>query len=271
MVKLVVSDMDGTLLDREARLIPEVLDMVRELRRRDICFTIATGRVLSKAERYIRQMDLRDIPYIACNGATVIRNGKPLVNNLIPVAGLRSLLTRARQMKMSIIYAVDGVEYTFEMTPWVRHDQEKSGYFYKERPFSEEEWSRLWVDKFTVMDDVRDGRISEIEAMANDLSGQYFFTRYLDRAIEIVDKDSTKGSALMRVAGLMGVTMDEVLAVGDHQNDMEMIQIAGTGAAVSNATESLKTVADYVCANPNGLGVVEAVERYVFRRNEGIL
>lgn len=83
-------------------------------------------------------------------------------------------------------------------------------------------------------------------------------------AIHITDPSVNKGSSLIEVAGEMGVKPDEILAVGDSENDLEFLSAAGVKVAVSNADNELKDIADYVTSKPHGDGVKEAVERYIF-------
>lgn len=261
MIKLVVSDLDGTLLDRNAALSPQTIEAVTALQSRGVLFTIATGRVECTAQPFVAQLGIK-IPYIACNGATLVENGKALERHQISASALRELLERAQEMGMSILYTLNGIEYTFEKTPWVLYDEEKYGHNYPLRPFSKADWSDLLVDKFTIMDDVRDGRIELIERMCKELSDRYCFTRYSDKAIEVVDKNATKASALQSLTKLLGIPLAQVMAVGDHQNDVEMLRSAGIGIAVANATDAAKAAADYICAFSNAQGVTEAIERF---------
>jgi len=82
-------------------------------------------------------------------------------------------------------------------------------------------------------------------------------------AIHITDPSVNKGSSVIKVAANIGVKPDEILAVGDSENDMEFLSAAGVKVAVSNANPELKDIADYVTTKPHGDGVKEAVERYI--------
>lgn len=82
-------------------------------------------------------------------------------------------------------------------------------------------------------------------------------------AIHITDPKVNKGSSLVKVAADIGVKHDEILAVGDSENDIEFLSAAGVKVAVSNADHELKNIADYVTINPHGDGVREAVEKYI--------
>ena len=82
-------------------------------------------------------------------------------------------------------------------------------------------------------------------------------------AIHITDPSINKGSSVTKVAENIGVKANEILAIGDSENDIEFLQAVGIKVAVSNADQELKDIADYVTTQPHGDGVKEAVEKYI--------
>jgi phosphoglycolate phosphatase (TIGR01487 family) len=82
-------------------------------------------------------------------------------------------------------------------------------------------------------------------------------------AIHITDPSVNKGSSVIKVAEDMGVKPNEVLGIGDSENDIEFLSYVGVKVAVSNADQELKDIADYITQKPHGNGVKEAVEKYI--------
>jgi len=82
-------------------------------------------------------------------------------------------------------------------------------------------------------------------------------------AIHITDPSINKGSSLIKVAADIGVKPKQILAIGDSENDLEFLSVAGTKIAVSNADKELKNIADYVTKKAHGNGVKEAIEKYI--------
>jgi len=80
--------------------------------------------------------------------------------------------------------------------------------------------------------------------------------------VEVTRKGTTKQTMLARYAELCGIRQEEVMAVGDHLNDLEMVAWAGTGVAVGNAVPGLKEAADYVTVRERSYGVEEAVKHF---------
>jgi HAD superfamily hydrolase (TIGR01484 family) len=84
--------------------------------------------------------------------------------------------------------------------------------------------------------------------------------------LEFSHPEATKGHALAALAEFYGIKREEVIAIGDSFNDLEMIEYAGLGVMVANAREELKSLADYVTKANNGAGVVEVIEKFVLGR-----
>lgn len=261
MIKLVISDMDGTLIDKDEVLSDKAINIARRLHDQGILFTIATGRVESMAEDYVKRLGIK-IPYVACNGVTIVQGDKVLQRNTVPLKGLRPIVEKADSMGMSLVYSIDGLEYVYKVTPWIERQRVQFDRYHRVRLPGEQEWESLLIDKLMVMDDVREGAIAILEAMCMELPEAYGFTRYTNKSVEIVSRKSTKASALKTLVEFLDIDMSQVLAIGDHQNDIEMIREAGIGAAVSNATDGLKKEADYVASGKCVVGVEEIVERF---------
>lgn len=261
MIKLVISDVDGTLIDKDEVLSSRAVKMAKALHDKGTLFTIATGRVECLADKYVKELGIQ-IPYIACNGVTIVKGNEVIQRNKIPLLGLRSIIEKADSMGMTLVYSIDGEESVYKVTPWVESQRIKFDRYHKVHLLEEEDWKNLYIDKLMIMDDVREGAIQVLEDMCKELPEEYGFTRYTNKSVEVVNKASTKASALQELVKILGIEMQEVLALGDHQNDIEMIQKSGIGAAVSNATEDLKAAADYIASNRCVDGVLETVEKF---------
>lgn len=90
-----------------------------------------------------------------------------------------------------------------------------------------------------------------------------FFWAYTDKYVEIFAKDVSKGNALLRLANHLGVSKENIICIGDSQNDLSMFQIAGMKFAVGNAIDEIKKEADYVVASNDEDGVAEAIINYI--------
>lgn len=260
MIKLVVSDMDGTLLARDSNLSGRAFAMKQKLKEKGILFTMATGRSQCLSEGFEQALDL-EIPYIACNGAVILRQGRVLEQYTIPLLSLRPLAEEADSLGMSVVFSRDGSEFYYRETPWILENR-LQGLYQNRMELSDRIWAEARLEKVMIMDGRRTGRIALMEEMCRQLPPEYGFTRYTDMSVEIVNHRANKAQGVRFLSRYLGIPMDEILAVGDHQNDCEMLQAAGVGAAVSNAIPAVKECADYIAEKDHLEGVIEAVQHF---------
>lgn len=257
MVKLIVCDMDGTFVGKSEELPKDASRYIQQLEKAGIGFTVATGRSDGYMEERIEKMQLKT-PYIANNGATIMQGRTALMRKQFPIKGLREIAELAHERGFSIIYTFAGKERVTEITPWIIHEGEKHGHPFTAAPFTEEEWETLKVDKVLVYDETRSGRIEEIEAMCPSVC-EASFVRYGDKAVELMEKTANKASGLVELCRILSVSTEDVLAIGDDTNDVELFRLAGASAAVANGKPAAKACAKYICKNEEFEGVKEAV------------
>lgn len=261
MIKLVVCDMDGTMIGHDEKIPPDAADFIAALEARGVMFTVATGRAEGYMREKVAEMGLCH-PYIATNGATIMEGDKAVVRKQFPIAQIREVAEFARTLGMSVLYTFKGEERVEEITDWISYEGKKRGITYQPRPFTEEEWRTLRADKILIMDPVRAGKIDLLEEKVRATPGDFAYVRYRNKALEFNERSANKAAALGELAKLLHVDLQEVLAVGDDDNDIEMFQTAGISAAVGNVSENARPYADYVCKGQQFEGVKEAVAKF---------
>ena len=102
--------------------------------------------------------------------------------------------------------------------------------------------------------------VKQVKEILKDFDVKIYDTNF---ALHITDPAVNKGTSLVQVAGDMGILPEEILAIGDSENDLEFLNVAGVKVAVANAEPELKSIADYVTEKPYGDGVKEALERFL--------
>lgn len=264
MIRLVVTDVDGTIVGKDEVLSGDMADYVKGLAKRGIAYTIATGRVDGLVKGYVDRMEIK-LPYAACNGGAIVQGGEVLERKTIPLKVLKEVIELADRMDMSVMYSVDGVESAYRLTPYVKDQQERYGRYLKPSGFTDREWESFMVDKVIVMAKYRDGSLDAIEELCKGLAPVIGYKRYANKAIDILNPEATKENGVKNLAGRLGVPMSDVLFVGDDLNDVKCLEQAGIGAAVANAQDSAKEAADYVTEKPCYEGVIEAIEKFVIK------
>lgn len=259
-VRLVVTDLDGTLLDENKEISDEAVQAIRGLRDRGILFTFITGRPWCAAVRFARRAGI-DLPVITCNGAVIHRDEQIIWQRTMELAPLRPVLEQAVAEGLTVLCSQDGDEFAFSGTAWARKRD------YPVRAPSAALW-QMRADKVNIMSGEGTQAFRRLLPQLDLLRDLYAIVCYGDTGCEIVARGNSKAAALQVYSALYGIPLEETLAIGDNENDLEMLRLAGTGAAVANATESAKQAADYVCESDRTRGVLEAIRRFCGEERE---
>lgn len=257
-IKLVVSDIDGTLIRRGEPFPQAVKEVVKELKKRGIAFTFASGRLPYMISPFMEEMEL-DVPVCACNGTLLYQGSQIIEHHPVKLALLKDLMEAALSMGMTVLYAIDGIEYCLEENEAVKRKRKERGSYHKIRGISNGEWESLEVDKVNILDENR--LTSKLTPWEDPLAGICDITHYGDSGIEIVAAGYGKQYGLSRLAEIMDVSPDQILAIGDNENDNEMIKFAGVGGVVANGIPETKACADIVAEQESGEGVAEIIRR----------
>jgi len=245
--KLLVFDLDGTLLDGDRRIPADVRRILFVLRDKGIQTTLATGRPFAATRRYIEELDL-PIPVIVFNGAVVAApGGECLWSRRIPkeeaIEALRSIAGCGLPAYVYLEPA-DGAFHTDRASEAATYIQAKDGVGCEITT----DLARLVEDRahdpiklFSIgpretLEAVR----AEFESKAPNLT--CVFSEH--DMLEFLGEGVTKGAALHVLGERVGAGVDEIMAFGDNLNDLEMIREAGVGVAMSTAPEDLHHAAD---------------------------
>ncbi|OPY55732.1 MAG: Sugar phosphatase YidA [Pelotomaculum sp. PtaU1.Bin035] len=260
--KLVAADLDDTLLDDNLQLTGRVKEAIVAVRAAGVQFTISTGRMYRSAVPYARELGL-DLPLITYQGALVKNalSGEVLLYRPLPLIFARDIIARIHELGYHLNAYLDDVLYMENDTPEGRRYSQISGI----KP-------ELVGDLLKILD--RDP--TKIVAIAGEpqldrlnaelaplYAGKVHIAKSKPFFLEFSHPLATKGHALKTLAGHFGIKREEIMAVGDSYNDLEMLEYAGLGVVVANARDEIKKRAGYVTIAPNGEGVAEALEKFV--------
>lgn len=261
-IKLIVSDLDGTLLSPDHRLRDDVLGAIRSFQLQGGYFTIATGRPLLTARRTIERLGI-ELPVILCNGAVIAVKGEPVESHGIDAGGLAGLLRDAAEAGVNVLqFRSDSIE-VFRRTSAIEQFEHKEEIACRVVPLEKEVWAQGTLEKVILLGDIKTS-LGVWERWRSRLGEMVAALQSESDYLELVSIRAGKGAALRKVAGMLGVKRHETMAIGNQMNDLSMLQEAGIGVAVANSAESLKQAADYICRASYGEGVAEAIKVWAF-------
>lgn len=246
MIKLIASDLDGTLLQNGAQeLTPRAIELIHRLTQKGIHFVAASGRQYDN-ERLVFHKIRDEISYIAENGSLCIHQGKVISKGIIPDDLARRILDEIKKKP--------GYEIVVS--------RQDACYIEDNDPAFVDHIVNVMNNTTKIVDDVRnvEGPILKI-AIANMTShdlGEYL--RHLKDMfapeikvvtsghiwIDFIIPDCNKGTALNHLLNLFKVKPEECVVFGDQYNDIEMLELAGKSYAMSNAAPGVAAHADCV-------------------------
>jgi Cof subfamily protein (haloacid dehalogenase superfamily) len=253
---LLVSDLDGTLIDHSLTLDPAMVTALREAPARGLFVTLATGRMPEAAERYSAALDIRT-PVIFYNGALIRHpeTGHELLRLLLPRGVLRRAWDVIAHAPVHPLFFRDDRLYCVDRTPPVREYCEEEGLrvhvvedpaaFLSEGAFVKS----LLIGHPDALDVVRSGLEEAVAGMARVM-------RTRSNYLELIPPTASKGLALARLAEYLEVPLARVIAVGDQENDVDMLRAAGLGIAMPHAPEAVRQAADRVAPGPDTGGLL---------------
>lgn len=260
--KLIAVDLDDTLLSEDFQLTVRVKEAVAAVRAAGAQFTISTGRMYRSAVLFARELGL-DIPLITYQGALVKNSlsGEVLIYRPLPLVYAREIIARVHQLGFHLNGYLDDRLLVEHDTPEGSRYAAMSGV---EAEVVGDFLKYLDRDPIKVLTISEEPLLDQLSAELTPLyEGKVHIVKSKSHFLEFAHPQATKGDALAHLAGYFGVRREEIMAVGDSYNDLEMLEYAGLGVVVANAREDIKKKAGYVTAAPYGEGVVEALEKFV--------
>jgi Cof subfamily protein (haloacid dehalogenase superfamily) len=259
---LVVADIDGTLVTRNREITPGVLAAVRAAQADGVRVCLATGRIWLSARQYFERLGA-DPPAILYNGGLVydFRTATVLRRIHLDYEHARAVLEVLREVPevQPHLYAGDRV-YTGRVNELTDRYRRKDSVQVEEVgdlvAFLPRDPMKILI--IGARPDLEQA-VARIRTIPMPINTVFSEETYL----EILPVGSSKGVALEFVAAHLGLALEEVVAVGDNLNDLEMLRTAGLGVAMGNAPEALKSAADAVTRTNDEEGVRDVIERFV--------
>ena len=258
-IKMIVCDLDGTLLDDNHCLAEETEAAIARFVDKGGLFTIATGRNWYAAKSIVKRLNI-NIPVICSNGSVLANEDEVLYQSVFSAAELSAFLDEAGRSGLTVLlFEHEGVHAYGHAAGMARFRQKEKVTCRRASSFAE--IASVSAQKIVLLGSIEKS-LALWKQYGMDGSRDYTFMQSESDFFEIVKKGENKGAALRRLARLQEVLSRDILAIGNHMNDLEMLVEAGVGVAVSNAYAELKMYADYVCTHSYGDGVIEAIEKY---------
>lgn len=237
---MVALDVDGTVVDRDGVLAPEMADAIAKVLAAGVPVVLATGRAWHSTRELVEVLGLPTGPTVCSNGAVIVSYPPQEIVQAVTFDP-REVIERVEAFAPGTLIAVEEIGRGFRLNDHFP-EGDLTGELVVQSP---EELGAEPVTRIILRDPRRS--VDDFVSLAQHLGLQgvtYFvgWSAWLDIAPEGVNK----ATALAQVAADLGVKAEDVLAAGDGRNDIEMLAWAGRGVALAEAPDEVKAVADAV-------------------------
>ena len=261
-VKMVVSDMDGTLLNSDHEMSNRFFELFEALKKHNILFVAASGRQYNSILNKLYSIK-NDIIVVAENGGYVMRRDEELLSTLLPKE--KQQITLGALSKVRHIHPVlcgkEGAYLTGKSEAFI-------------------DLLRQYYSSFNIVEDLSevDAEILKIAIYHFESSEQYIYpyVKHLEddlkvkvsgpNWVDISSPNANKGFALQKLQELYSVSPSETIVFGDYNNDLEMLAQAQFSFAMENAHINVKKAAKYQTASNNDFGVEKILEQLLAQK-----
>lgn len=269
-IKLIAIDIDGTLLSDDLTISPKNIEILREVKERNVLVTLCTGRPHVAAKHFANILDIEG-PLISHNGAYIVdtRSKKILLNDTLDKETAIDILEFAgkdSRFTFSVHYGDECyIEKEDEFNIFV---QTKVNMVDPQLVPSLIEYIKCRRENPTKL--LATGSDRDLDELTPTLKRKFNlragFLRSGTNYLDIMALSVSKGRGLEILSRLLDIDRREIVAIGDNFNDLDMLCFAGIGIAMANAPEEVRLKADMVVPSNNEDGVAFAIQKLMDER-----
>ncbi len=263
-IKLVLCDVDGTLLNSKKEISPATVEAIKKLKQAGMLFGIATGRPYNGIKKKIVDWNIEEYVdvIVGMNGAQCYDAIHQTLNsyNLISVQNVQEIVTTyMNEGFYPSVYENQQMLMVKELAPAVRSAQLNCMETIIVQP------ERIWQEpREKILFGIEEGKMPIIQSFyQNHLSESYHAFKTQKDLFEFVDKSVSKSYGISQFCKMNGLEMQEVCVFGDTTNDVEMLRDSGLGICMSNGTQDAKDVSDFITKSNDEDGISWYVENYL--------
>lgn len=261
MIKMIATDIDGTILKWGLDFTPAMKNCVEKLKQSGIKLVLVTGRMHCATLPVAKELGL-DTPIISYQGGLI----KDCHNNTLYQKNLsndyaKEIIQWARKNNIHINLYLDDQLYVEEDNDIVKSYTDGKFIDYTVCNFDNLEIEN--VNKILAID-LTDAE--KVTGWVNELKEKYpdlYIVKSTPYFCEIGCSDAKKSLGVHHLCNMWGIKLEEVLTIGDQNNDIDLVQCGGIGVAMGNGTPELKECADFITDTVENDGFVKAVEKFV--------
>ena len=260
MRKLIDLDLDGTLISSDQTISKKNREALKKCIDMGIMVSIHTGRCAASVREIIKDLDLKGYHASSSGAALINENLELCFMKKMPVKFVREVFEVSRELKIPFIGQTSDSLISYE-TRYADLDYiiENSAFFKHVPDMTIDEVVKNTLQITLFLSDTDPLNTYIKDRFEKDLK----FRRAGKMFVNIIDNQAGKLTGLKKVMELEGLKREELMAMGDTEVDLGIINFAGTGVAMENSPDEVKTAADFVSKHCEEDGVAYAIEKFV--------
>ncbi|MCA5013588.1 MULTISPECIES: Cof-type HAD-IIB family hydrolase [unclassified Enterococcus] len=273
MIKLVAIDLDGTLLDSKKEISSRNKAVLTQAKAAGVKIVLCTGRPLAAIEGYLETLDLRDNGdySITFNGGLVQKNdtGEIIEKNPMPLEDIHVLHGLAETLNVPLDILSDGIVLQLPVSKEYTslYSQLNNLLTFEPVELVDLTAERIYNKAVVAIDE--DYLDEQIKKIPSEFYDKYEVIKTRSNLLEFMPKGITKAYGISLLAKDLAIKQEEIMTIGDEENDLPMIEYAGLGVAMENAVPRVKELADVITDTNDNDGVAKAVEKFVLEPLKG--
>lgn len=263
-IKMIALDIDGTIMKKDFTISDRVKSALKNASDAGIKVVLATGRMYSSTVDIAKELGL-NTPIISYQGGLIkefYNSDKVLLHHTIEDTLSRDIIAELRKFEVQInLYLNDKLYIESENALLTEYATKRNIIYKKIDDF--ESLSNIYADKILAIHESADHTTKVLDYLRSRFESELYLTKSTPFYCEIADNKVSKGNAILHLASYWNIDKSQIMTIGDQDNDIEMISVAGFGVAMGNATNALKEVADYLTDSVADDGAAKVIEKFV--------
>lgn len=265
-MKLIIADLDGTIMNHQ-KISTETLDTIKKIHDQGHMFGLATGRHANAVSDIVNKLDIK-IPVICSNGAFIydFKEHKVIQKQVISESIVRKIIQLLQNTSHDfLIYTTKQIVATEEAK------MKLESYIGPTKIHI--------IDQKDYVNEIKDGVVKilcieedlqKIKELRNQMISfeELYVLQSRSTFLDLGPKKANKGLALSALANYLHISLEDCIAIGDQENDIEMIKIANIGIAMGNSEQEVKDAADVVTDSVDQNGFTQIMNKLLFQEKE---
>ncbi|WP_297637493.1 HAD family hydrolase [uncultured Clostridium sp.] len=262
MIKLIATDMDGTLLDGKGNIPKEFFEIYKELKRKNVKFVAASGRPYKTLYQNFKPIS-DDLYYICDNGSYIVKEKDDSKISVIDKKHIKKMISECSKLD-NVVPILCGTKGAYHMACDEEMLKEIDKYYLHKHIVEDLNSVDDEIFKIAVCDFNRS--IENSYPHLNHIFGDEFKVVVSGAVwMDIMNQNIDKGYALEMIQKDMGISYEETMVFGDFYNDVEMLSKAKYSFVMENANEDMKQYGNFIARSNLENGVVQAIKEYVLK------